>query len=175
MSRFRHAIERMYGDVALTDELRDDEAQSLLQWGEQEVEHLDQQTDNDDEQTFQTRFKQIRTIIKRVNRLVGYRSEYTPAEVREKLTLLLDDLRELGRPVNEERVERFLDSYQQMGDDEAVAALLDIIQPPEETLKDAPDLDDVLPDDFTDGTTDDQPNWTSGTGSAGIDGWDDII
>ncbi len=175
MSRLQHAVERIYGDVALTDELRDDEAQFLLEWGEQEVEHLDEQTDNDDEQTFQARFKQIRSIIKRVNRLVGYRTEYTPAEAREKLTLLLDDLRELGRPINEERVERFLDTYQQMGDGEAVAALLDIIQPPEETLKDAPDLDDVLPDDFADGTNDDQSNWTPGTDSAGIDGLDDII
>ena len=138
MSRIQYAMERMYGNQALTNELRDEEAQSLLKWGEKEVEHIDQKTDDSDEEQFQNRFKQVEQIIKRVNKFVGFMGEYTPEQAREKLQVVLEVARDLEHNVDDAQVEQFLSSYQSMSSAEAVTALLDIVKDAPSDTADTP-------------------------------------
>jgi hypothetical protein len=68
-------IERLYETESLTDELMDDEANALLQWGEAQVRWLADQ-DND----FEAACQELRRLMGRINTFVGLRDSHSPEE-----------------------------------------------------------------------------------------------
>jgi hypothetical protein len=66
------AIERLYEDADVRDELRDDEANTLLKWAEDRLTQLAAQAATDEE--FDAKASQFRSLLKGMNRLVGNRS-----------------------------------------------------------------------------------------------------
>ncbi|MBZ0276185.1 MAG: hypothetical protein K8I60_08580 [Anaerolineae bacterium] len=71
-SQLERAFESLYADTSSRDELTDDEARVLLQWGEQQITQLAGQ-ELDDEQ-FDAAFAHLRKLISRINRFTGRRS-----------------------------------------------------------------------------------------------------
>ncbi|MGB1287244.1 MAG: hypothetical protein ACPG7F_11965 [Aggregatilineales bacterium] len=62
--------QRLYESGALRDDLNDDEAKVLLQWGEEQVVRLSEQVSDDD---FEKQCRFLRQLIKSINRFVGQR------------------------------------------------------------------------------------------------------
>lgn len=78
-SRIQSAMERLYEDMSLRDELTDDEANALLQWGEEEITRLANDSANADESAFDNAMSNLRKVLGGLNRIVG-RGPDMPAE-----------------------------------------------------------------------------------------------
>lgn len=128
MTKADRAIERMYGELNLTDELRDDEAQELLKWGEDELLRQDEATP--DEETFDARFKGVRKLMKDINRAVGRRADSTDDDLRKRLQKFAEHAAELGYTVDAPRLEAFMAQQGNLSNVEAVKALLQLLQSP---------------------------------------------
>jgi hypothetical protein len=143
MRKLDRALERMYGELGLTDELTDDEAEILLRWGENAVTQLDAATD--DEETFDAQFKQVRRLMKRVNRFVGAHADYDPAEAQEKLAKLRENAAELHITLDDARLQQYISAQAGQPNGEALRGLLDLLSPPPPadatTLTDLTDID----------------------------------
>lgn len=98
MSYAERAIERLYENEGLTNELTDNEAKPLLRWAESEIVRLDEA--GLDEETFEAQFKLVRRVMKRINRFVARRADDTPDDNANALQRLADNLRELGHTVH---------------------------------------------------------------------------
>ncbi|MBC7813393.1 MAG: hypothetical protein H7175_19695 [Burkholderiales bacterium] len=78
-SRIQSAMERLYEDMSLRDELTDDEANALLKWGEEEITRLASDSANADESAFDNAMSSLRKVLGGLNRIVG-RGADMPAE-----------------------------------------------------------------------------------------------
>ena len=78
-SRIQSAMERLYEDMSLRDELTDDEANALLKWGEEEITRLANDSANADESAFDNAMSNLRKVLGGLNRIVG-RGPDMPAE-----------------------------------------------------------------------------------------------
>jgi hypothetical protein len=125
--------QRLYESASLRDDLNDDEAQTLLQWGQTQVRRLAAEQPDDFEQ--QTRF--LRQLIKSINRFVGQR-EFQDSRAGEdkymkKIVLWLPKLG--WDDVSREQL------YNALPDDKAdmagnLQAILRVLSPPDMTTDD---------------------------------------
>ena len=76
-------VTQLYEDISLTDELTDETAKRLLIWGRRQLETLAATTS--DQETFDDKFKQLRRVIKSINRFTARRQEMTYEEQAEYL------------------------------------------------------------------------------------------
>jgi hypothetical protein len=67
------ALERLYEDTTVRDELVDDEARILLEWGKAQVHKLAQK--ELDDTTFEEKYVQLTYLLGRINRFVGKRQD----------------------------------------------------------------------------------------------------
>lgn len=122
MSRAEMAMERLYGDESLTDELRDDEAKTLLSWGEAELNRLLAQ--DMDEETFDDRFKLLRRTMKRINSFVAKRQEYEADKAQNVMARFTEGAFELGYEISYEQMTTFLAQQSTLNNQETVQAML---------------------------------------------------
>lgn len=74
----QRAIEDLYGDASVREELIDEEADLLLKWGESQIKNLSAQ--NLDDAAFAADSANLTRLIAEINRFVGKRSYLPPAE-----------------------------------------------------------------------------------------------
>jgi hypothetical protein len=126
MAWIERAMERMYGDINLTDELVDDEAEVLLKWGE--AEHAKLETGAADEAALEEKAASVRKVMKRVNGLIGKWGGSDSEKAQKALAKLVDALADLGYDVAAEQVEGAISgSANNMS---ALLAVLALLQPP---------------------------------------------
>lgn len=77
------AIEQLYGDAGVRDELTDDEALVLLKWGEDQIRALAAQ--NMDDAQFDEALAHLFKLLTRVNRFTARRADLMPEERQESL------------------------------------------------------------------------------------------
>jgi hypothetical protein len=82
----KRAIQQLYEDTSARDELSDDEANVLLQWGEAQIRALGAR--NLDDTAFDEALSHLNGVLKNINRYTGQRAYKSP----EELTTLLDEL-----------------------------------------------------------------------------------
>lgn len=126
MSFGEQAIQQLYENSGLTDELTDSEAKLLLKWGEQEVMRLDAQ--QLDEDTFEDRFKQVRRAMNRINSFIGKRSDFDDDKAKSVMARFTEGVYELGYTINQAEVNAFLSAQQTMNNHDALVAMLDLMQ-----------------------------------------------
>lgn len=97
MAWIERAMERMYGDINLTDELVDDEAEVLLKWGE--AEHIKLAAQSLDEDALDAGAAAVRKVMKRVNGFIGKWQADDPGHADAALAKLVDALGDLGYDV----------------------------------------------------------------------------
>ncbi|HOA23121.1 MAG TPA: hypothetical protein PK801_11370 [Aggregatilineales bacterium] len=94
--RQQQAIEQVTGDAALTDNLTDEQAEQVLQWGTRAASWVAVQTaELDEEQAWavlEPKLEAIRHIIRRLNSLMSILSDAEPDEVAEKLARLFQPI-----------------------------------------------------------------------------------
>lgn len=87
-AQLERALEYLYGDTSVRDELTDDEARALLQWGEAQITQLAGQ-ELDDEQ-FDNAFAYLRKLISRMNRFTGLRGGMGPDEQQAAMQKIVE-------------------------------------------------------------------------------------
>ncbi len=117
-ARVEAAIERLYEDSDLRDELTDDEAQHLLRWAEAELSKVD--ASSADETAFETAVDTLGSLIKSINRFIGRRSYSTPDEQAAAFAKIADHAQSLGYPLP---ADAFTASFEAQAAADNVAAL----------------------------------------------------
>jgi hypothetical protein len=77
-ARAENAIQQLYEDPGLRDELSDDEVPTMLQWAEGAVAKLDARSADD--AAFDAGFDALRKLLTSINRYIGRRAYSTPDE-----------------------------------------------------------------------------------------------
>ncbi|MBN1967411.1 MAG: hypothetical protein JW910_22345 [Anaerolineae bacterium] len=131
------AAESILGDPSLRDELTDDEARPLIDWGLHQVAALAKQVASQGmAETMRTTVTDMRRLMKRINRLAGHRAQGGGEEQ------LRNDLRRLGKvsaelfgeaitPPDEVTVEAFIAEQASLSNEQLVNRLLSLYAPPE--------------------------------------------
>ena len=96
------AVERLYDDMALTEDLPDDEARVLLRWAEQQIGRLARRAI--DEEGFDESFRQLRRLMKRVGRFAARRQGMTPDEQLDVLGRIAEPAQALGFSLTSQRL-----------------------------------------------------------------------
>ncbi len=131
MSQLEMAMERMYGDVGLTDELIDEEAEVLLAWGAAEHERMAAQ--GLDDEAFDARAKQIRRAMSRMNNFIGKRGKYDEEKARTVLARFTEGAYELGYSIPAHQVNQFISVQTDLDNMTTLQALLAMVSPPPAT------------------------------------------
>lgn len=105
MSRVDSALEALYEDASLRDELRDDEANELLKWAEAELVKLDESDATDAD--FESKIAQLRQLVRGMNRFVGRRAEISAQGADDAVTRLTEQASALGYSLTPEQLAQF--------------------------------------------------------------------
>ena len=131
MSKLDSAVQYLYEDISLREELTDDEAEVLLKWAEDKVTQLDNEID--DEEAFDEQFKQLRRMMKRMNKFIGKRSTSDLQEQQKLAAKFLDSAAELGITVTQAKIQQFLGAQQAQSNDGVLHSMLDMLKDEQET------------------------------------------
>lgn len=88
------AMEQLYEDETLTEELGDDDAGLLMKWAEEQVAQLI--ATHQDDEAFERAFKALRLLIRSTNRAVGQRDYAEPEEQQAQLERIVQAAQGLG-------------------------------------------------------------------------------
>jgi hypothetical protein len=124
-ARAQSALQQLYEDANLRDELTDDEAQPLYQWAEAQIAQLDAAAADD--AAFETSLEALRRLLKSINRFVGRRPFSTPDQQAEGLAKIAEHAQSLGYALPSERQSAFLQSQAATDNLSALSALLNEI------------------------------------------------
>ncbi len=122
MSKLQRGIESLYSAASLTDELKDEEAQSLLKWGEVMAAQLD--TDDTDDDTYDEQMKQVRRVMKRANRFIGAQGQGDADEARKNLEKLMESAAELGVEIPQEQADKLMNAPRAQSNSETIGELV---------------------------------------------------
>lgn len=87
-SQLQSAIEQLYAHEGLTDNLTDETATLLLNWGEQQLKTLANLNDNRADPDLLA--YQLQRLMRAINRLIGQQAELSETEMVQKLTNLVE-------------------------------------------------------------------------------------
>jgi hypothetical protein len=97
-ARVENAIQQLYEDPGLREDLSDDEVPTMLQWAERQVAKLD--TNSPDDAAFETSFEALRKLLTSINRYIGRRSYSTPEEQSAEMDRIAERAGTLGYDVS---------------------------------------------------------------------------
>ena len=142
-TQIQRAMERIYSDESVTEELVDEEADALLAWGEQQVTRLAGQIDEGT--AFDEATTQLRKLMRHINQLVGLRADLDDEQQRAILTAMVTLAQGMGYALTQEMADVFL---QQPPEDnlEAVRQLTELVSV-DSADESTADSDDALSDD----------------------------
>jgi hypothetical protein len=119
------ALERMYEDTNVRDEIVDTDAKILLQWGETQVNRLAQKEMEDS--VFEDAYYKLTKVMGRINRFVGMRQDADDAQKAELLEKLVATAADAGYPISAEAVATFAQENAAMDNAAAIRALTAMI------------------------------------------------
>lgn len=90
----RVLVEQLYGDEGLTEALTDADAKILLDWGRQQLEESARLSSNQAE--LESAARQLRRVLKTINRLVGEKGELSETEMIRRLFRLVEQSSQLA-------------------------------------------------------------------------------
>jgi hypothetical protein len=121
----KDAIIRLTEDLSLTDEVADDTAQTLIDWGIMKLRALAQTAPNN--LLFEVNFRQLRLLIKSINRFTARRFELDIDEQRDYVRAILDAARQLGYQAPYGQVGAFTAQQESLDEDATVRSLLALV------------------------------------------------
>ncbi len=120
-SQAASALERMYEDTTVRDELIDQDATILLQWGEAQIKRLAQQ--EMDNGLFEDAYAKLTRIMARINRFVGKRHEADETKLADLLNRFAEVAAEAGYPVPPDKLAMFAKEHAALDDAAAIRAM----------------------------------------------------
>lgn len=94
MPSLQEAVEQLYSNSALTGDLNDEEAQTLLDWGRTQLEKLS--AAGLSEAAFEQQFSALRSLLMHINSLIGFREYATPEQQAADLARIQEKAAALG-------------------------------------------------------------------------------
>lgn len=88
------AMQRLYEDPSLTEELTDDDAKIVLDWAQEQVKQLAAKFT--DEAAFDDAMKSLLRVVKNANRVVGQREFADPSEQEERIDKMTEAAMGMG-------------------------------------------------------------------------------
>lgn len=120
------AIEQLYEDPSLRDEISDDPAGTLLKWAEKKLVALAEKHDN--EEAFEEEFATLRQLIKSMNRFTARERMMDEIEKEGQVGQLVERAQALGLPAEKPPVSTF--SAQALIPEEArIHTLIEMLDP----------------------------------------------
>lgn len=141
-AQIQRAVERLYEDPSLRDELIDDEASVLLGWAEDQTIRLAESVP--DEAQFDQQFTILRKMITAVNRFIGYRNSMSDSDRQTRLNEIADAARSLGCPVPSEALAAYNRQVGALDNVAAIRSLTALIAPSKGAPAIAPPFQPVL-------------------------------
>lgn len=102
MSRAQDALQRIYENADLRDELTDDEADAMLKWAEAELARID--AASTDDASFEAQADTLMNLLKRMNRFAGRQGQISAQGVDPAPTNIAGLATELGHPASSEQI-----------------------------------------------------------------------
>lgn len=134
-----NATVSMYENVSLTEELTDEPATALLQWGAGQIKSLAVKHEPDaTEEGFENDFKQLRKLMKSINRFTSRRHTMTDEERTEYFNKrIIQVATDLGFAIDDEQVSKYMETQTALDATENVHTLTTLIttgqiNPPED-------------------------------------------
>jgi hypothetical protein len=110
--RYRRAAERIWENSSLRDELDDEQARRLLDWGSIYLKNAASETaelpDEDAENLLQAKTERVSGVIRQVNKLTGAVANSDQQEITQRLEALrhsFDHLKDIADPLVKNREE----------------------------------------------------------------------
>lgn len=100
------AIQNLYETPGARDELVDADAETLLHWGEMQIMRL-AELDLDDA-AFEEVYDHLNSLVRRINRLAGWRNQLSPEDVEAALNRIAESAAMIGLPVAPEKLTAYL-------------------------------------------------------------------
>jgi hypothetical protein len=126
MSQAERAIESLYEDTNLREELVDSEARLLLQWGEKRIADLARR--NLPDAQFDEALDNLRQLLKRINRYIGRRAHMTPEEQQNWLVRIVEAANTLGYNVTLDQMNMDFQAQGVVDNHAALNALMAMIE-----------------------------------------------
>jgi hypothetical protein len=123
MSRADDALQALYEDASLRDELGDEEANTLLKWAAGELAKLG----DADESVFEEKTRELRRLLRGMNRFVGRRAEITAQADDTALLKLSEHANALGYALSPDQLAEFAAQGAALDGVSAVQALTRLI------------------------------------------------
>ena len=100
------AIQTLYENISARDELTDEQAETLLRWGEAQITRLaDQELD---EETFELVFDTLSGMIRRINRLAARRGQLQVEDMEVALNRIAEQASSIGLAIPPENLTAYL-------------------------------------------------------------------
>ncbi|MCL4255457.1 MAG: hypothetical protein KJ043_16995, partial [Anaerolineae bacterium] len=115
------ALSQFYEDESLTDALTDQPANTLLKWGEAQVQLLAQQAKDADE--FDSQFTALRKLIRNLSRYVAEHQNMAPDEQQESLGKISGFAQSIGLSINK-AVDGIIEEQKSLADSDSVSHFL---------------------------------------------------
>lgn len=125
--QIQRAVESIYENESLTEELDDDAAEALLQWGEQQVRRLGEQMF--DEAAFEQSVFFVRRLMSNMNYFVGQRENMDDEEARQMMAEIIHTAQTLSYPLSTEAIDIHLATEPQGELYDQLQELLTLIDP----------------------------------------------
>ncbi len=117
----QRAIQNMYADPSVREELIDEEADVLLKWGEEQIANLAAQ--NWDDARFESASGNLNRLLNEINRFIGKRAYWSPAEQTASMGEIAKLAESLHYKVNPAALEAFPQQSAALSNTEAIPAL----------------------------------------------------
>lgn len=120
------AIVRMYEDMSLTDQLSDETASIMNNWGEAQIKLMASRMD--DEAIFDQRFHGLRRVMKTVNKFVGKRDEMDADKRRAYIRRIAERAHEIDYPAPFDGIAPIADAQPNLDEAGSLRSLLAFIE-----------------------------------------------
>lgn len=133
------AVQVIYEDPNLREDLADEQADFLLKWGEDQTMKLSERGLEDDQ--FDGLFTNLRVLMAQINRYIGKRDSMPPDARRATLGEIGKLARLLDFKAGDGELTAFDTRQASLPPDEALRALTELIQPSAEPAEPPPPID----------------------------------
>lgn len=149
-ARAENAIQQLYEDPGLREDLSDEEVPTMFQWAERQVAKLD--ANSADDAAFEEGFDALRKLLTSINRYIGRRSYSSPEEQAAEMDRIAERAGTLGYDLA--AVEEDPNLFSAQGEDDNITAMnkllarIDDGEPETDTPPAPPPIDLPSVDDF---------------------------
>jgi len=120
------AIEALYEDAGIREELIDSEARILLQWGAKQIEAL--ASKNLDDGQFDESFERLRHLLTLISRFIGQRAYLSPDGQQERMRSIVEAAGALGYTIPAELTATHIQQQAVEDNEAALRALTAMIE-----------------------------------------------